>query len=133
MEPHFGDARSVTRNTKGKPQTRKVIMIEKTQAWIAGDKAFATLTEAQRYELEAVIGLTISHKPKGREISATEANCEYSMDEIVNALLKQSEKIVDILTTSETSRPRARKVNRVRTKKIKTEPAPSGEGNGVTA
>lgn len=72
-------------------------MIEFTKAFVANGKTYATLVEAKKAEL---LVLFIDDDPGG-----------YTGEEIVNRLIDSADKIVDILTTTATSKPRARSIN----------------------
>lgn len=68
-------------------------MIERTNAFKVGDKSFLTLVDAQRYELEE-LATQLSGGPV-----------------VADWILANKTRILDILTTTNTSKPRARKVN----------------------
>lgn len=85
-----------------------------TKAYQANGKTFATLKEAQCAELE--------------QLFTMDAEVPWTPFEIANAIAEASERIIDILTTTESSRPMARKANGgSKKRKPKTEPAPAAE------
>lgn len=72
-------------------------MITKTAAFQTSDqKTHATLEEAQQHELEILL---------------TPAGFDEETPKICQQLVQVADKVVDILTTTATSKPRARKVN----------------------
>lgn len=76
-------------------------MIQKSTAYKTSDgQTVATLKEAQQIELLLLIG-----SPDGPESTVLSDRA------IVSKLVEQAAKVVDILTTKENSRPKARKVN----------------------
>lgn len=80
-------------------------MIEFTKAYKASTgETYATLEEAQRKELSGLLGI-----PFG------------AADSPLEKILSNKEKVVDILSTTPTSKPRARSINGGR-KKRKTAP-----------
>lgn len=86
-------------------------MIEFTKAFKCSDgTTVATLEDAQRHELELLF-----------------KNESEQAARIATLLMENSEKVVDVLTTSATSKPRARKINGgTKTRKAKpTPPAPT--------
>lgn len=77
-------------------------MIQKIQAYKSSDgTAHPTLEEAQHYELERVIEGSMNGQG---ELGKTPAN-------IAGTILKESDKIIDILTMKPNSLPKARKIN----------------------
>lgn len=72
-------------------------MIEFTKAFKTSDgETFATIELAQRHELDLLIGDKVP---------------DASVDEMINVLMANAEKVVDILTTKPNSRPKARKAH----------------------
>jgi hypothetical protein len=65
--------------------------------WYVGSQDFATLEDAQRFELKASL-ISSSFSP------------DQSFD-ILNWLFKNKDFVVDILTTTKNSKPSARKIN----------------------
>lgn len=84
-----------------------------TKAYVANGKTFATIQEAQRAELEALFsvdGPTLTWTPT----------------EISSSIIGNADKIMDILTTTDSSRPLARKSNGGRKpRKNKADAAPT--------
>lgn len=74
-------------------------MIERTNAFKVGDRSFLTLVDAQKCELKTLLLETKFTFP----ITGPE--------EIVDWLLDNKVKVLDILTTTNSSKPRARKIN----------------------
>lgn len=84
-------------------------MIIKTTAFQVGDEHYGTLEEAKQASI-----LQLFLDPE------TGPESTLSINEICSFIIDNSEKIIDILTTTEKSRPKARKVNgAVRTRKSK--------------
>jgi len=71
-------------------------MIERTNSFKVGDQSFLTLGEAQKYEIEQLLD-------KG--LKSGEA------DDIAKWILNNKVAILDILTMTPTSKPKARRVN----------------------
>lgn len=93
-------------------------MIERAVGFKVGTQVFVSLEAAQEHELGNIIASIDS---------------SYSSLELARELMKHSEKIVDILTTTATSKSRARRVHggtKTRTRKATTPAVP--EGNGQT-
>jgi hypothetical protein len=67
-------------------------MIERTPAFKVGEHSFLSLEEAQKYELKQLL------PPKG-------------IDQVVDWVITNKAKIVDILTTTTTSKAKARKIH----------------------
>ena len=65
-------------------------MIEKTTAFMVGEKVFPCIEEAQRHEILNLLSCT---------------------EEVAGAIMDHSEQIVDILTTTAASKPKARAIN----------------------
>lgn len=84
-------------------------MIEFTKSYKVGDKVFATLEEAQRAELVALIDL--DGDPGMLDAAKAESGESGVAELIVNELIKQRDKVIDILSTTATSKPRARRIN----------------------
>lgn len=85
-------------------------MITKTASFSTTDnQIFASLEQAQQHEIELLLGFT------DETIPSTVAG-------ISNAIMDRRDKLVDILTTTASSKPRARKVNGG-SKKRKPDPA----------
>lgn len=70
-------------------------MIERTNAFKVGDQSFLTLANAQKYELEKLL----------KDTSFT------SGEMVAGWIVEQKVKILDILTTTSASKPKARKIN----------------------
>jgi len=73
-------------------------MIERTSSFKVGDQSFLTLGEAQKYELQQLLGTGLPS-----EVLAH--------DSVANWILRNKVAILDILTMTPTSKPKARKVN----------------------
>lgn len=82
-------------------------MIEFTKSFKVGDQVFATLEEAQVHELGTALG---------NEIVISE--------DLARAIVKNKQAVMDILTTTATSRPKARRLHGGK-KTRKAEPAPA--------
>lgn len=82
-------------------------MISKQRAlfYFVGDQAFKSLEDAQKCDLKALIGSDIRNLWKAS--SATD-NCD---DLIAQWIMKNKDAIVDTLTTTPTSRLKARKLH----------------------
>lgn len=81
-------------------------MITKSTAYKTSDgQTVATLDEAQKQELLLILG-----------------DSALAKEPLIDVLMKNKEKVVDILTTKENSRPKARKVNGA-ARKPKAKPA----------
>lgn len=77
-------------------------MIEKTIGYKTGEKVFAFIEDAQRWEIATLLSADPDHQ-------------------LIDAMITHSKEIVDILTTGPKSRPKARAVNgakRIRKPKI---------------
>ena len=70
-------------------------MIERTNAFKVGDQSFLTLADAQKFELGNLYG--------GDSIG--------DKDSVVSWIMINKVKILDILTTTSASKPKARKIN----------------------
>lgn len=83
-------------------QTRKhKHMIEFTKSYKTADgEVFATIEEAKRHEL--VIALKKINIPQGANVS---------MDDVATLVLTAQDEIIDILTMSPNSKPKARKLH----------------------
>lgn len=77
-------------------------MITFGRSYIVDGKAFASLRDAQQAALEAFFGRTASDL-----YGAAPDTCV----ELIEALLSDADAVVNILTTKETSLPKARKAN----------------------
>ena len=85
-------------------------MIQKTQSFQTSDgKIHSTISEAQRHEIVELI----------KEIESPELT---AVDRIAEHLVNHQDRVVDILTTKATSKPKARAINGGR--KVRT-PKPS--------
>lgn len=73
-------------------------MIERTNAFKVGDKSFLTLADAQKHELQTLI--SSQQYPDG-----------FTVGDVVEWVASNKSKILDILTTTATSKPKARKIN----------------------
>lgn len=94
-------------------------MIEFTKSYKVGDRIFSSITEAQAEELTSLLGESII---SGQAVHNT-----------VQTIIAHSDAIINILSTSASSRPKARKANgATRSKRIRacervaaTEPTPA--------
>ena len=89
-------------------------MIERTVAFKIGDQSFLTLKDAQVHEMKQLVNT--KNPPAGA-------------DEVVEWVFKNKDKIMDILTTTTTSKAKARSINggkkpRNVNKSVKTQLAP---------
>lgn len=75
-------------------------MIEKTIGWKVGEEVFATIEAAQAAEIEAIFRESDDGK-----------NAAWGAEAIANIIVSKQGRVMDILTTNEKSRPRARKAN----------------------
>lgn len=73
-------------------------MIEFTKAYVSGGSVYATLREAQRAELMEVL-------------CSISTSTLTASGEIANYILDNQQRVMDILTTTDTSRPKARAVH----------------------
>jgi hypothetical protein len=73
-------------------------MIEKTNAFKVGDQSFLTLEQAQKHEIRNLLELDPQIVTLDRK-------------EIADWVVQYKDVIVDILTTSASSKPKARKIN----------------------
>jgi len=87
---------SRTLQTKGNVITR-------TQAYQVGDKTFATLEEAQTYEMQSLLN--------NCSVSGSVGSAEF-WKSTAEFVVEQKDKVVDILTTGPRSKPKARKINK---------------------
>ena len=71
--------------------------IQFTKAYVVGDKTYASLEDAKQASLEALF--------------PADGQGEWVAASIAAQILNNDEKVLDILTTTGTSRPGARKVN----------------------
>lgn len=98
-------------------------MIEKTTSFKANGKVFATVAEAQREELNAMLNVfpdNISITPEIQSVKET----------MLNVLIANAEAVINVLSTTEASRPGARKANGAKRKPRKAatptpEPTPA--------
>lgn len=74
-------------------------MIQKTTAFKVGEEFFPTIAEAQAHELTALIGEDTGLPPD-------------SVRAIASAIVEAKAQVLNILTMTTTSRPRARKANK---------------------
>src|SRR5262245_6898197 len=87
-------------------------MISFTRAFVCSDgNTFATLELAQQHELEALMA---EQKFGGAE----------SLPQRARFIIENRERVMDILTTTKSSRPRARKINKTKAPKPAA-PAPA--------
>lgn len=78
---------------------------------------FGSLEEAQRHELKLVFG------------NPADDTAAFGFNEIADTLIKEKDRVLDILTTTEKSRPSARRINgAVRKKRDKVVAVPATEG-----
>jgi hypothetical protein len=100
-------------------------MIQKTAAFQTSDgKTFADISEAQRHEIGLILPLGIQSRSSLE--NAVASLPMISRDEAIDCIVENAVKIVDILTTTESSRVRSRKANGG-TRKRKQQPAPTPE------
>jgi len=86
-------------------------MITKTKAYTSGDgKVHATIEAAQKSELEALFN-EIS-----QDVTVNPVGHEYDIAGLCDAIIKRRDRFKDILATTENSRPRARKINKLKPK-----------------
>lgn len=103
-------------------------MIIKTSGFQVGSQFFATLERAQ---VESLNQLFLDEDPATQSGSVESPN--WSTNEISNFILENRDKIIDILTTTEKSRPKARKFNgAVKTRKPKRHVAEQFPLPGIT-
>lgn len=89
--------------------------MERIAAWRdSTGVAHSTLEEGQAAEIAILLSQDNALKESRIEI-----------DDIVNCIVRNAEKIIDILTTSENSRPKARKIHSGPRKRKAKETAPS--------
>jgi hypothetical protein len=74
-------------------------MITRKTAFVVGDKVFATLEQAQKAELMDTLCFEQDHA------------CGMDLGTLADAILRNKDRVVDILTTKETSLPAARRIN----------------------
>jgi len=74
-------------------------MIEFKKCPVIDGKAFASIEEAQKYELEALLAAA--------DFKFTPA----TQSDVANFLLTNRGRLLDIITTSDSSRPKARKLH----------------------
>lgn len=89
-------------------------MIEKTTGYKVGDQFFPTIVEAQRAELATIF----NGDPKA----------SVTVDGVLTNIIQNSDRIVDILTMTAASKPRARRINggtKKRTPKPATQTTPA--------
>jgi len=79
-------------------------MITRTQAYQVGDKTFATLEEAQTYEMQSLLN--------NCSVSGSVGSAEFWKSTAEYLVVEQKDKVVDILTTGPRSKPKARKINK---------------------
>lgn len=97
-------------------------MITKVNAYQSSDgTAHSSLEEAQKAEIKALF--------KREERANTSEWLEPSLEYIADLLVENAGQVVDILTTTPTSKPKARKVNggtkrRKKGEQLQTEPLP---------
>jgi hypothetical protein len=72
-------------------------MITRQNCFVSGGKTFATLEEAQISELESLFG--------------DDGQGPWTANEIAQRILEKESQILDVLTTTETSKARARAIN----------------------
>ena len=72
-------------------------MITFQKAYVVGDKVYATLEEAQRAEI--------------KRLAADTFGSTMTVEDWCHLVVDQKESVMNILTTTDKSRPRARKVN----------------------
>ena len=77
-------------------------MIERTNAFKVGDQSFLTLEDAQRFELQQLLSSHAELQPSSDKIN---------VKEISDWILELQDAILDILTTTKTSKPKARKIH----------------------
>jgi hypothetical protein len=90
-----------------------VITKQKQLFYMVGDKFFKTLIEAQKHDLALIIndGLPCPTDESGNPIAVFNAEHDEMVERVSLFLIKYATPIVDILTTTPTSRAKARKNN----------------------
>ena len=89
-------------------------MINRMTAWITSDdQAFTTLEDAKTHELKVLFTDPLSDR-----------DLAYSPEEVAKAILVHQDKIRDILTTTKSSKAKARAVNGGRKRRTAALPAP---------
>ena len=89
-------------------------MIEFTKAFVSNGKTYATLEEAQRAEIKA--------------LAAEKFNQGMTVEDWTGLIVSEKSRIIDILTTTKDSKPKARSINGGR--KPRT-PKPTASANGT--
>lgn len=69
-----------------------------TKAYVANGKTYATLEEAQIQAIEALFGVETDKRV-------------WNKSDVATTILSNKEAVIDILTTTTTSKPSARKIN----------------------
>lgn len=95
-------------------------MIEKTTGYKVGEQFFPTIVEAQRAEL-SMLFQEYTKIPM-------DANTSITHPTILGAIIQNADRIVDILTMTPASKPRARRINggtKKRTPKPATQTTPA--------
>lgn len=77
-------------------------MIERTNAFKVGDRSFLTLEDAQKYEIQQLFAAKVQDQPLESD-GVREAFSKW--------ILENREAILDILTTTKSSKPKARKIH----------------------
>lgn len=102
-------------------------MIERVQSFkTSTGKVCETIEEARKDELESLLSATAVSSQIVETVGADSSAVIATRDAIVTIIIAHSARVVDILTTTATSIPKARKANgHVRTRRTKAEIAAS--------
>jgi len=99
----------------------RYIVITKQRAlfFYVGDKPFTTLVESQKHDLRTIVVNALPAPAEGDE-----EDYDLGVTKIVDLIINNSTSITDVLTTTPTSRAKARKTNgATKAKKPKLQPA----------
>ena len=77
------------------------------KAFQVGDKAYVSVEAAQKAELQSLVDTIVPHSTDGIE----QNKCMTNVSGIPDFILANKAKILDILTTTASSRPTRRKIN----------------------
>lgn len=92
-------------------------MIQKTQSFTSSDGAVhLTLAEAQKAEVRIILNEVLAP-------GSTDEPCVQCMPAFASAIVDAQDRILDVLTTRPSSRPKQRKVNGFVARKRTTKPA----------
>jgi hypothetical protein len=73
-------------------------MITFTKAYVSGGRAYATLEEAKAQAIREIMLKQLPHE-------------QWTIEQVAGAILDLEDELVSILTTTDSSRPRARAIN----------------------